>query len=145
MRARLLRSSLDRDIARGTEHPADPAMALREAQLVSSRERTRLALRLEEVLVDASPLGKLGGGVIRVDADAVEVARPVLNELILSLRSSQAVEARGVVLAWRLLTDPTSPVYVPPEKFANPDRLRCESLAVLLALRPSAAGDAATQ
>ena len=120
-------------------------MALREAQLVSSRERTRLALRLEEVLVDASPLGKLGGGVIRVDADAVEVARPVLNELILSLRSSQAVEARGVVLAWRLLTDPTSPVYVPPEKFANPDRLRCESLAVLLALRPSAAGDAATQ
>jgi hypothetical protein len=144
LRARLLRSSLDRDIARGTEHPADPALALREAQLVSSRERTRLARRLEEVLMDASPLGTLGG-VIRVDISAVEVARPVLTELILSLRSSETVAARGVVLAWRLLTDPTSPVYVPPGQLADPDRLWHESLAVLFALRPLAAGAVATQ
>jgi hypothetical protein len=144
MRARLLRSWLDRDIARGAEHPADPALALRETQLVSMRERTRLARRLEQVLMDASPLGRLGG-VIRVDASAVEVARPVLTELILSLRSSEAVAARGVVLAWRLLTDPTSPVYVPPRQFADPDRLWHESLAVLFALRPLAAGEAAAQ
>jgi hypothetical protein len=94
--------------------------------------------------MDASPLGTLRG-VIRVDVSAVEVARPVLTELILSLRSTEAVAARGVVLAWRLLTDPTSPVYVPPGHFADPDRLWHESLAVLLALRPLAAGEAATQ
>jgi hypothetical protein len=144
MRARFLRSSLDRDIARGTEHPADPAMALRESQLVSSRERTRLASRLEQVLMDASPLGSLGGA-IRVDVSAVEVARPVLTELILSLRSSEGVAARGVVLGWRLLTDPTSPVYVPPGQLADPDRLWHESLAVLFALRPLAASEAAAQ
>jgi hypothetical protein len=143
LRARLLRYSLDRDIARGTEHSADPVVALREAQLVSSQERERLAHRLEQ-LMDASPLGTLGG-VIRVDANAVEVAAPVLTELILALRSSEAVAARGVVLAWRLLTDPTSPVYVPPGHFADPDRLWNESLAVLLALRPTAVGGVATR
>jgi hypothetical protein len=144
VRARLLRSWLDRDITRSTEHPADPALALREAQLVSSQERARLARRLEQVLLDASPRGTLGG-VIRVDVNAVEVARPVLTELVLSLRSSEAVAARGVVLAWRLLTDPTSPVYVPPGQFADPDRLWHESLAVLVALRPLAAVAVATQ
>jgi hypothetical protein len=144
MRARLLRSSLDRDIARGAEHSADPAVALREAQLVSSRERTRLARRLEQVLMDASSLGTLGG-VIRVDVSAVEVARPVLTELILSLRSSEAIAARGVVLAWRLLTDPTSPVYLPPGHLNDSYRLWNESLAVLLALRPFAAAEAITQ
>lgn len=142
---RLRRSWLDREIARGTERPANPALALREAQLVSSRERTRLARRLEQVLVDASPLGTLGG-VVRVDVGAVEVARPVLTELTLSLRSSEAVAARGVVLAWRLLTDATSPVYVPPPgQFADPDRLWHESLAILFALRPLTAAEVAAQ
>jgi hypothetical protein len=134
-RTRVQRSWLDHEIARGTESPANPARALREAQLVSSRERTRLARRLEQVLVDASPRGRLGG-VVRIDLGAVEVARPVLTELVLSLRSSEAVVARGVLLAWRLLTDPTSPVYAPPGESADPDRLRREAVAVLFALRP---------
>jgi hypothetical protein len=71
----------------------------------------------------------------------VEAARPILTELILSLRSSEAVEARGVALGWRLLTDPTSPVYAPPraESVAS-DRLWHASLSVLLALQPLAAG-----
>jgi len=141
-RTRLRRPWLDREIARGTERTANPALALREAQLVSSRERTRLARRLEQVLVDASPLGT-PRGVVRVDAGAVEVARPVLTELILSLRSSEAIAARGVLLAWRLLTDATSPVYVPPPaQFADPDRLWHESLVVLFALRPLTAAEA---
>jgi hypothetical protein len=142
-RTRLRRPWLDREIARGTERPASPALALREAQLVSSRERTRLARRLEQVLVDASPLGT-PSGVVRIDVGAVDVASPVLTELILSLRSSEEVAARGVVLAWRLLTDPTSPVYVPPlGQFADPDRLWHESLVVLFALRPLTAAKVA--
>lgn len=137
-RARLRRSWLDRDIARGTERSADPVVALRRAQLVSSRERTRLARRLERVLVDASAPG-MAGGVVSVDAGAVEAERPALIELVLSLRSSETVLARGMVLGWRLLTDPRSPVYALPGGCANPDRLRRESLAVLFALRPAAA------
>jgi hypothetical protein len=95
--------------------------------------------------MDASSLGTLGG-VVRVDVGAVEVARPVLTELILSLRSSEAVAARGVVLGWRLLTDATSPVYVPPPgQFADDDRLRQESLAILFALRPLTAAEVAAR
>lgn len=140
-RTRLGRSWLDREIARGTERPAKPALALREAQLVSSRERTRLARRLEQVLVAPSPRGTLSG-VVRLDLGAVEVARPLLTELILSLRSSEAVAARGMVLAWRLLTEATSPVYAsPPGQCADPDRLCHESLAVLFALRPLTAAE----
>ena len=135
---RLRRPWLDREIARDSERPAGPSLALRRAQLVSRRERTRLAGRLERVLADAPPPETLGGAV-RIDAGAVEVARPVLTELVLHLRSSEAVGARGVVLGWRLLTDPGSPVYVPPGEFADPDRLWHRSFAVLLALRPHAA------
>lgn len=133
---RLWRPWLDREIARGGDRPADPALALREAQLVCSRERTRLARRLEHVLVDAAPRAPLSG-VVRIDAGAVDVARPVLTELILSLRSSEAVAARGVVLGWRLLTEATSSVYLPPGgRLVEPDRLWHESFAVLFALRP---------
>ncbi len=144
-RTRLGRTWLDREIARGTERQADPALALRQAQLVSSRERTRLARRLEQVLADASPPGTLSG-VARVDVGAVEVARPVFTELILSLRSSEAVAARGVILAWRLLTEATSPVYRPPGvRLVDPDRLWHESLAVLFALRPLTVAEVAPQ
>ena len=135
-RTRLRRPWLDREIARGADCPASPALALRETQLVCPRERTRLARRLEQVLVDTAPLGTLSGAV-RVDVGAVDVARPLLTELILSLRSSEAVEAQGVVLAWRLLTEATSPVYLPPGgRLVDPDRLWHEALAVLSALRP---------
>lgn len=143
-RTRLRRPWLDREIARGSEWPANPSLALRHAQLVSSRERTRLARRLERVLVDASPLGTLGA-VVRIDVGAVEVARPVLTELVLCLRSSEEVAARGVVLGWRLLTDPSSPLYASAREFADPDRLWRESLAVLFALRPLAAAAITTQ
>ena len=94
--------------------------------------------------MDPSSSGALSG-VVRIDVRAVAVARPVLTELVLSLRSSEAVAARGVLLGWRLLTDPTSPVYAPPGEFANPDRLRHESFAVLLALRPPAAAEVTVQ
>jgi hypothetical protein len=134
-RTRLRRPWLDRQIARGAQWLGNPPLALRQAQLVSSRERTRLASSLERVLVDASPAGMLGG-VVRIDVGAVEVAKPILTEVVLSLRSSEAVAARGVVLGWRLLTEPRSPVYAPPGELADPDRLWHESFTVLFALRP---------
>jgi hypothetical protein len=135
---------LDREIAREEEGPSRPSLERRQAQLISSRERTRLAYRIERVLVDAAAPGTFGG-VVRIDVGAVEVARPVLTELVLSLRSSDAVAARGVVLGWRLLTDPSSPVYAPPGEVADPDRLWHESFAVLFALRPLAPAKVTTQ
>ena len=64
------------------------------------------------------------------------MAKPVLGERILTLRSSDPVEARGVALGWRLFTDACSPIYEAPGS-GDLDRLWYESLA--LAVRPSAA------
>jgi hypothetical protein len=111
-------------------------LALREAQLVDRPQRTRLALGLEDVLTAPSRRPALSSAA-PVDWDAVDVARPILTELVLSLRSSEGVDPRGVALGWRLLTDPGSPIYTPPRaRSAGGERLWHESLSVLLALRP---------
>jgi hypothetical protein len=140
IRTRLLRAWLDRQIARGIERPGDRALALREAQLVGARERTRLAARFERLLVPDRRANRLSSAA-PVDHAAVEVARPLLTEVILSLRSSEVVEARGVVLGWRLLTDPCSPIYEPPGgQSGDLDVLWHEALSLLFVLRPLAAG-----
>jgi len=136
LRARLRRPWLDREIVRGADRPGDRALALREGQLTRRRERRRLASRLEQVLADRPSQPRLSSAV-PIDHRAVRVAKPILTELILSLRSIDPVEPRGVVLAWRLLTDASSPIYAPPGgRPGNPDGLWYESLGVLFALRP---------
>jgi hypothetical protein len=136
IRTRLLRAWLDRDIARGIERPGDPALALREAQLVGARERTRLAARFERLLVPDRRASRLSSAA-PVDHAAVEVARPLLTEVTRSLRSSDAVEACGVALGWRLLTDPCSPIYEPPGgRSGDLDSLWHDALSLLFALRP---------
>jgi len=50
LRTRLSRARLEGGIFRGVERPDDPALALREAQLVVPGERTRLALQRERIL-----------------------------------------------------------------------------------------------
>jgi hypothetical protein len=134
----LRRSRLDDAIARGRDGPADPAMILRRAQLAGPEGRRRLSRRLEEVL--AAPLARpAASSAVPVDRDAVEIAKPVMRELILRLRSPNPVEARGVALGWRLLTDPVSPIYL-QDGGSTPDagRLRYQSLATLRALQPPA-------
>jgi hypothetical protein len=117
-------------------------LALREAQLVGRRERRRLALCFQEILVHGARPAALSSAA-PVDHRAVEVARPIITELILTLLSSEAVEARGVVVGRRLLTDPCSPLYKQGQSVRT-DRLSYETLAVLFTLRPLAglpAGD----
>ena len=71
------------------------------------------------------------------------VAKPVLIEIILSLLSAEAVEARGLVLGWRLLTHPCSPLYAPDKcGKGDLDRLWNESILVLYTLRPLAGRNA---
>jgi hypothetical protein len=135
VRTRLRRPWLDAEIARGVERPGDLGLALRKAQLVGAHERRRLASRFEDVL---APRTRPAGAccVAPFDVEAVEVAEAVLAEIILRLRSSDAVEARGVALGWRLFTDPCSPIYTPPgERSGDLNRLWYESLSVLSALR----------
>lgn len=138
VRTLLLRPWLDFKIAHGVERPGDAALALRKAQLVDGARR-RLARRFKGLLAERSqPKGP--SSAVPIDQRAVSVAKPVLTEIILSLLSSDAVEPRGVLLGWRLLTDPCSPIYVQPGgPSSNSDRLLYESVLVLVALRPSLA------
>ena len=138
VRTLLLRRWLDAKIAHGVERPGDAALALRTAQLVD-RGRRRLARRFEEILTERSR-PKMPSSAVPIDHHAVSVAKPMLTEIILSLVSSEAVEPRGIVLGWRLLTDPCSPIYSQPgNPPGNSDRLLYGSALVLLALRPSLA------
>jgi hypothetical protein len=131
------RPRLDAAIARGQHRPGDSALALREAQLVEARQRRRLATRLEEV-VEESARPPLPNSAAPVDRWAVAIASPVLSDLIVLLRSPDAVEARGMALAWRMLTDPASSLYEPAERGSSRGvRLRRESSSVLQALRPA--------
>jgi hypothetical protein len=138
VRTFLLRPWLDAKIAHGVERPGDAAMTLRKAQLVDGARRG-LARRFEGILAERAP-PKGPSSAVPIDHQAVSVAKPVLIEIILSLHSSEAVDPRGVVLGWRLLTDPCSPIYVQPGgPSGNSARLLYESVLVLVALRPSLA------
>src|SRR5690348_7612850 len=64
-------SQLDTDIARGRRRPGDPALALRESQLIEPRRRRQLAARLEEV-AEATKLSRRSGATAPVDRRAVE-------------------------------------------------------------------------
>jgi hypothetical protein len=133
------RPRLDAAIARGLHQPRDSRLALRESQLVEARQRRRLATRIEEVLATPT-LPRAPSSTAPIDRRAVEIASPVLTDLILLLRSRQAVEARGVALGWRLLTDPGSPLYEPEERGSSGGRrLWRQALAVVQALRPARA------
>ncbi len=102
------------------------------------RERARLASRLEDTLAHGVRRTRPSSAV-PIDGPAVEVAKPLLTALIRTLRSPEVVEARGVVLCWRLLTDACSPIYTPSPGLAeDPDRLWYEVLSLLSALRPIA-------
>lgn len=136
LRTRLRRPWLDGAIACGVERPGDRGLALRQAQLVDPRERRRLSRNFERVLTEKARPG-VPTSAAPIDHDAVRVAKPVLIEIILSLLSVEAVEPRGLVLGWRLLTHPCSPLYMPHRRGAGAlDRLWHESTLVLYALRP---------
>jgi hypothetical protein len=137
LRTWVRRSQLDADIAKGRRRPGDPALALRESQLVEPRRRRQLATRLEEV-VQAPKRPRRSGARAPVDRRAVEAASPVLADLADLLRSSDRVEPRGMALGWRLLTDPGSPIYEAEESGPSEGaRLWRVSLDVLEELRPA--------
>jgi hypothetical protein len=138
LRTRLRRPWLDDRIAREVGRPGDHALTLREAQLVGPRARRRLARRLERILTER-PRPTAASSAIPIDHEALKVAKPILTEVILTLHSSEVVEARGVVLGWRLLTRGSSPLYAPNRPSTGDlDCLRYAATLVLVTLQPNA-------
>ena len=90
-------------------------------------------------LLAERPRPTAASSAVPIDHEAVRVAKPVLTEIILTLHSSEVVEARGVVLGWRLLTRGSSPLYAPNKPSTGGlDRLRYSATVVLVTLQPNA-------
>jgi hypothetical protein len=130
-RVRLGQPSLDARIAKGESPSGDLLLALRAAQLVAPRLRTRLAAALDRQYERASTRNwPAFSAAVRVDAEAVGVARPALTQLAIALRSRESVVPRGVALARLLLTEPASPLYRPRSRDALYESAREALLAL---------------
>jgi hypothetical protein len=103
---------LDARLAAGEDPLSDVVLACRSRRLVSGRSRRRLACGLERTW--SMPPGDAAlSAAVAVDQDAVEVARPALQQLASALRSRADVEPRGVAITRILLTEPCSALYRP--------------------------------
>jgi hypothetical protein len=107
---RLAAPRLDAQLAAGEDPFSGPALALRAAQLASRRLRRQLAAGLEHAWSGGRERGALSAA-LPVDATAVQIARPALEQLANALRSRERVAVRGVALTQILLTQPGSALY----------------------------------
>lgn len=134
IRLLLLGPQLDARIAAGEDPARDALLAHRARRLVSRRSRRRLVQGLERTLAPPPDRPSFSSAVA-CNRQAVEVARQALEELAAALRARNRVQARGVVLVNRLLTDPCSALYHPAEA----DELYEAARQALLALAPDPA------
>jgi hypothetical protein len=126
---------LDARLAAGEAPLSDVVLARRSRRLVSGRSRRRLACGLERTW-SVPPGHAVLSTAVAVDARAVELARPALQQLASALRSHADVEPRGVAIAQILLTEPCSALYRP----AYREELYEQARAALFALGSREAG-----
>lgn len=107
---RLTGPRLDALLAAGEDPLSSPVLALRAAQLASPRLRRQLADGLDQALAGRRDHRALSAAV-PVDAQAVAIARPALEQLAEALRSRERVGVRGAALAQVLVTTPGSALY----------------------------------
>src|SRR5690349_610557 len=105
---------LDARILAGEDPAQDALLERRARQLVSRRSRRRLVHGLERALAPPPDRPSFSSAV-SPNWQAVKAARPALEQLAAVLRARNRVQARGVVLTHRLLTDPCSALYHPAE------------------------------
>jgi hypothetical protein len=135
--ARWRAGELDRQLAEGASPAASPLLAIRGQRLTSPRFRERLAAGLTRAVRDADATAPGFSAAVRPHRREVIAARTVIAILDRRLRGAEPVSARGVALLELLLTDGTSPLYLPAEPGALGSRLR----AAAAALAPSAPND----
>lgn len=118
LQARVLlhRSRLDGELLKGIDPARSPELQLRARQLTAGRHRRALADSLQEVMrsSERSTSPRISAAVPVVRAE-VRAARAALLDLECSLRREGEVRPAGVVLAARLLTDGSGPLYVRSE------------------------------
>ncbi len=130
----LHRPSLDAQIASGDQAHFDPRIALRRRQLTTPSQRERLAHTIDSMLERASTVPVPSS---RVPLRRDEIGACVEDFLALSrrLRDVNPIDAQGVVMTKRLLSDGASPLYYR----RSPVSLRHAVRSARLALEPVSA------
>ena len=119
LRATFRRSELTRVLAEGADPAASPELALRAGQLTSARNRRMLARALRRTIDEAHrpPLARSRAVIIR--RGAVLEAEDAIRTMIARLASPHPVQAQGMAMAERIITNADgSPLYNPAERGA---------------------------
>jgi hypothetical protein len=129
VRVLLSRGRLDALLLGGVDLDGSPELALRAAQLTSSRHRRALANSLGAVL-GAAEGDRPRSAAVPLARGEVRAARAALGELEQALRERATVEPAGVVLTERLLTDGTGPLYIHAKTDGLWHAAKCASAAL---------------
>lgn len=106
-------AAADHWIERGYDDPVDSPVAWRVRELISARERVRLARSVRGVLKDLSATRLPGASPLnRVALRPYTLLLAAIADRLADLEHS--VRASGVVGVRRLLTDPDGPLYARP-------------------------------
>ncbi len=114
LRLRVLsqRGGLDRRLLEGADPVSTPELTLRAFQLTRQASRTALAGSFEDAIASAARGRRRLATSAPLARGAITAARSKLAELVLALREEPVLAARGIVLARRLLTYGSGPLYV---------------------------------
>ena len=121
---------LDGQLAAGASPASSGLLAMRAERLTSRCFRERVAGGLTRTVRDAEAGALSFSAAARPHRSEVIAARTVLATLDRRLRGAEPVTAQGVALLESLLTDGTSPLYVPTEPGALGSRLRAAAAAL---------------
>ena len=131
--ARLRRTRLDGQLARGVAPSASAPLALRAEALGHGGFRTMLGERIRHVLEQARGPRRISRVTVPLHREAVLEAAQELEELAGRLLSPGLLAARGVAQVRLLLVDGSSPLY---DSHAS-DELRLAVVRALEDLNPS--------
>lgn len=106
------RAELTRELAEGTNPNTSPELALRAAQLTSDRNRQAIARSLRRTLSEAYKPPMMRSRMVLIQRAAVIDAESAINAMVGRVRSPEPVQAQGMALAERILTNADrSPLY----------------------------------
>ncbi len=107
------RATLTRSLADGADPTGNGELALRTRQLTSERTRTMLARTLRWSIADARRPARTRSAVPIIDRPAVLDAQAAIAEMIERLLSARPVQAQGMALLERIITNAEggSPLY----------------------------------
>jgi hypothetical protein len=109
----LRRGSLDRSLAHGADPNATRTLARRARQLTSPRCRRALAEGIRKLVYEAEAPSHGYTAAAPLQRREILPEREVLLSLAAELAGDDEVSPRGVALLEALLTDGTSPIYMP--------------------------------